>query len=106
MATRQGKLGPKPPTEQRHRIARVAFMSVTDQVKAELAAGWSARAIYARLGKKLGGKISYPQFARYARQIRLDMSPLGHAAPPVATSPARAATPPPAAPFTGSTAVR
>lgn len=79
MTTRQGNTPPTPLPRPRHRIGRVAFVSVAEQVKADLAAGWSARAIYGRLEKRLAGKISYQQFTRYVRRLQPAGPPLGPA---------------------------
>lgn len=98
MTTRQGKTPPTPLPRPQHRIGRVAFMGVIEQVKAELAAGWSARAIYWRLEKKLSGKISYQQFCRYVRRLQVAAPPLGHAIMPTRPPARRRGVPLPPAP--------
>lgn len=78
--------------------ARVAFIAHLDSITAELGLGHTALAVYQRHQAKLGGSISYQQFARYVRQLREDgvvKSPLGR---PALSSPrpAARATPAPA----------
>src|SRR5271166_4478643 len=66
--------------------ARVAFIAHLDTITAELAQGYTALAVYQRHQAKLGGSISYQQFARYVRQLREDgvvKSPLGR--PPLSS---------------------
>ncbi len=72
----------------KHRIARVAFLAALETVKADLLAGWSARAIYERHANRFAGKVSYPQFARYVRKLREE-----GIEPPVAPSQGRATQP-------------
>jgi Family of unknown function (DUF5338) len=52
--------------------ARVAFVALMDIIVTELELGYTAVAIYERNQIKLRGSISYPQFARYVRQLRDD----------------------------------
>src|SRR5271166_5411381 len=77
--------------------ARVAFIAHLDTITAELAQGHTALAVYQRHQAKLGGAISYQQFARYVRQLREDgvvKSPLGRPASPPPRSAPRATSPP------------
>ncbi len=78
--------------------ARVAFIAHLDTIKAELEQGYTAQAIYKRHEAKLAGSISYPQFTRYARQLREDgvAPPVGRAARPASRAlPVALPAPPP-----------
>lgn len=73
--------------------ARVAFIAHLATISTELEQGHTAQAIYQRHHGKLGGSISYQQFARYVRQLRdngLVQPPLGRPAPPMSAQPAPA----------------
>jgi hypothetical protein len=50
-------------------LARVTFRALQPTIETELAAGWTAKAIYDRHADKLT-TISYTQFARYCRQLK------------------------------------
>lgn len=53
----------------------MAFIANLATIKTELAEGWTAKSIYDRLADKLAGRVSYPQFVRYVRQLREDGTP-------------------------------
>lgn len=76
--------------------ARVAFIAQLDAITAELKQGYTAQAIYDRHAAKLGGVISYPQFARYVRQLREQgvVPPLWGPSSPAQHPPAPAAAAP------------
>lgn len=60
----------KPTTPTIKASARVTFIANLAVVRKELAEGWTAKAIFERHADKLAGRISYPQFVRYVRQLR------------------------------------
>ena len=64
--------------------ARVAFIANLATIRTELAEGWTAKSIYDRHANKLAGKVSYPQFVRYVRQLRETEPalPIGRASAP------------------------
>ena len=84
-------------TRTKRGIARVTFIAHLAVIRSELEQGWTAKAIYERHPDKLGA-MSYPQFARYVRQLK-EGAGLGAAIKAV-YSPAtgRFSDPPPAEP--------
>lgn len=59
----------KSPARTIRGIARVTFIAHLAVIRTELEQGWTAKAIYERHPDKLGA-MSYPQFARYVRQLK------------------------------------
>ncbi len=87
--------------EPEHRmrgLARVAFIANLVAIRTELAEGWTAKSIYDRHADKLAGRISYPQFVRYVRQLRETEPalPVGRVSPPA--PPVTRPAPPPVLP--------
>jgi Family of unknown function (DUF5338) len=64
------------PEKKPRGLARVAFLERLETIRAELAQGWTAQAIYDRLKPEIGIVISYQHFARYCAQVR-DGLPIG-----------------------------
>lgn len=81
-------MAPEPEKKVRG-LARVAFIANLAAIKTELAEGWTAKSIFDRHADKLAGKVSYPQFVRYVRQLREveATSPFGRASPPALARP-------------------
>lgn len=78
---------------ERHHQGRVAWVGMRKVVERELAEGWSARAIYDRHAAKFANRLSYAQFVRYVRPLRVH-KPLPSEVPKVRTT----ETPSPSAP--------
>ena len=75
---------PSPMVGKERGSARVAFVENLPAIRAGLAEGRTAKAVYLRHADTLAGRVSYPQFVRYVRRLlRLEaIAPLRHSAAP------------------------